>query len=204
LISFPDAAAPPHLERCAACARFAAALVRTAAALDREFARADAAALPADLRARILSSSGASVVHGHLRPEPRGRLLDLTLRLAAVAAVGAGIARAWPNALVAAEIDSEVVREWTGRIESALATNGHVVIDTRRLTPSFAPFDVPAVEDAPALGLVSLMLLASGVGLLRKSQGNRRTRADAAAVPSAPVVAPNDDSRTDFDRDGRP
>jgi hypothetical protein len=97
--------APDHLARCAPCRDFAGRLGRTDAALASAADEAREAALSPALRAPLVAAALRRDDAAASRAAPRGRVLELFLRAAAVAAVLAAAASLWPETLLAEELD---------------------------------------------------------------------------------------------------
>jgi hypothetical protein len=98
--------APEHVSGCAACRAFAARLERTDAALAAAADEAREAALSSALRARIVAAATRSPAQPVARAAaPRGRILDLFLRSAAVAAILVAAASLTPGTVFAEELD---------------------------------------------------------------------------------------------------
>jgi hypothetical protein len=120
------------------------------AALEAARREAGETSLPPALRARILTA--AAPAHA-----PRGRLLDLVLRAAAVAAAVAAVFFVAPVSLEAAEFDATPLVEWNARIAESVA----------RSVPAFdAPrASVAAIDSGAVLPLAAAAVLLAGAGL---------------------------------------
>jgi hypothetical protein len=124
------------------------------AALEGARRDARAATLPPALRARILAAAAPARA-------PRGRLLDLALRAAAVAAAASAVFFVAPVSLEAAEFDTTPLVEWNARIADTVARS------------------IPALDGAPAsvasigagegafLALAALLLAGAGFWFVR-------------------------------------
>jgi hypothetical protein len=125
------------------------------AALESARREARDARLPPTLRARILAAT---------RPvasaTPRARLVDLALRVAAVAAVFAAALLAAPVSLEAAEFDARPLVEWNARLADAV-TRSLPVLDVADAT------DVPDGVEWSAVA-ASVALVAAGLRLARR------------------------------------
>ena len=120
------------------------------AALEGARRDARAAPLPPALRTRILATAAAARA-------PRGRMLDLALRAAAVAAAAGAVFFVAPVSLEAAEFDATPLVEWNARIAESVA----------RSVPAFdAPrASVAAIDPGAVLPLAAAAILLAGAGL---------------------------------------
>jgi hypothetical protein len=145
-----------HVAQCPECAAFAARLAVVDVSLEADAQSAAGVRLPAPLRASILSAARAS----HARPS-RGRVFELGLRVAAIAAVLLVMLFAAPDTLLAGELDLTALEGITGRLRDALNEPPSVA------WPAFEPeVTAPALRQPLLLAAGSGVLLALGLLLL--------------------------------------